>query len=333
VVGLWVHRRAPRTDLARAGYVLWGGWLLTHAVVFSFASGILHPYYAVAMAPGVAGLVGAGVVDLWRLRARSFPGALVGAAALLVTAWWGHELLARSPSFAPGLGTAELALAAVAAAALLVPRSALAGRLPAAALAAGLAAVLLGPAAYAIDTAGHAARGATPSSGPAVTGGFGPGRGAGPGGFGGFGGPPPGGFRAGAGVPPDGFGPGGGTAADGGANSTLIAYLVRNQGRATWLVATGSSMQAAPIELATGRPVIAMGGFSGGDAAMTVDRLQELVRTGQLRYVLAGSGGGPGGGGSQAVLSWVTQHGTLVSSSESGVNGLYDLSAASSAAG
>jgi len=338
VAGLWVHRRAPRTDLGRAGYVLWGGWLLTHAVVFSFASGILHSYYTVAMAPGVAGLVGAGVVDLWRLRRRSYLGALLGAAGLVATAWWGAQLLARSPSFLPGLGTLELALAVAAAAVLLAPRSLLSGprrlpglaaRVPAAALAVGLAAVLLGPGAYAIDTAGNPLQGATPSSGPGVTSGFGGGPGFARGGFAGG---PPAGFRGpGGGVPPPGFGGPGGVAGNpggfgesGGTNATLIAYLERNRAGATWLVATGSSMQAAPIELATGQPVIAMGGFGGSDPAMTVDRLRELVRSGQLRYVLVG-GGGPGGNGGQAATSWVTQHGTLVSSSESGVNGLYDL--------
>ncbi len=111
------------------------------------------------------------------------------------------------------------------------------------------------------------------------------------------------------------------------ANSTLVAYLERNQGGATWLVATASAMQAAPIQLTSGRPVLAMGGFSGGDPAMTVAKLQELVRTGQLRYVLVGGGGGPANG-SQSVTAWVTQHGTLVSSTESGVSGLYDLSQA-----
>jgi 4-amino-4-deoxy-L-arabinose transferase-like glycosyltransferase len=350
IAGLWFRRRAPRTDLARAGYVLWGGWLLTHAIVFSFASGILHSYYAIAMAPGVAGLVGAGAVDLWRLRNRSYAGAVLGAVGLVATGWWGAQLLARTPSFVPGLGTAEFAFAVAAAFLLLVPRSVLSGlpraaaRVPAAALAVGLAAVLLGPAAYAIDNVGHAQQGPTPSSGPGVTSGSGGGPGSGLR-FGG--GTPPAGFAPGAftrravpggGFPPAGLAPGGGGATfggggapgdAGGSSSTLIAYLERNQGRATWLVAVASSNQAAPIELATGKPVMAMGGFSGGDPAMTVSELQSLVRSGQLRYVLAGGGGGgPAGGGSQSVMSWVTQHGRLVSSSESGTSGLYDLSGA-----
>jgi 4-amino-4-deoxy-L-arabinose transferase-like glycosyltransferase len=338
IAGLWVHRRAPRTDLARAGYVLWGAWLLTHAVVFSFASGILHSYYAVAMAPGVAGLVGAGAVDLWRLRNRSYLGAVPAAVGLVGTGWWGYQLLARTPSFLPGLGTAELVIAVAAAAVLLVPRSALSGlprmasRLPAAALAVGLAAVLLGPAAYAIDTVGHSVQGATPSSGPAASSGLGGQRGGAPPGARVIGnGTPPAGFTRG-GLPPGGA-PNGGTGGfgfdGGGANSTLVAYLEQHQGSATWLVAVASSNQGAPIELATGKPVLAMGGFSGGDPAMTVAKLQALVRSGQLRYVLVGGNGGPGGG-SQTVTTWVTQHGTLVSSSESGTSGLYDLSGAAS---
>jgi 4-amino-4-deoxy-L-arabinose transferase-like glycosyltransferase len=355
LVGLWVHRRSPRTDLARAGYVLWGGWLLTHAIVFSFAGGILHSYYTIAMAPAVAGLVGAGVVDLWRLRGRTYWAGPIAAAAVLGTAWWGAQLLARTPSFAPGLGTLELAVAAVAAAALVLPRWVLRGlpryaaRVPAAALTVGLAAVLLGPAAYAVDTAGHAEQGATPSSGPGVAAGLGgpgggrPGfrgvgdgpAGGGPGGLrlAGPGGGPPAGFDFAprAGVAPGGSGGGFAGGPDGGAaaNATLIAYLEQNQGGATWLVATASSMEAAPIELASGRPVMAMGGFSGGDPAMTVSKLRALVASGQLRYVLVGGArGGPGG--SAGVTQWITQHGTQVSSSVSGVSGLYDLRGASS---
>ena len=49
-------RRAPRTDLTRAAALIWGGWLLVTAVVFSFMNGIVHPYYTVALAPAIAAL-------------------------------------------------------------------------------------------------------------------------------------------------------------------------------------------------------------------------------------------------------------------------------------
>ena len=68
--GLILRGRAARTDRARAGYVMWGLWLVVNGLVFSFMSGIIHSYYAVVLAPAIAALVGAGVVELWGLRER-----------------------------------------------------------------------------------------------------------------------------------------------------------------------------------------------------------------------------------------------------------------------
>ncbi|PRC47792.1 glycosyl transferase, partial [Mycobacterium sp. ITM-2017-0098] len=48
VAGLVVTRRRPRTDPTRASLILWGGWLVVTAVVFSYMFGIVHPYYTVA---------------------------------------------------------------------------------------------------------------------------------------------------------------------------------------------------------------------------------------------------------------------------------------------
>jgi 4-amino-4-deoxy-L-arabinose transferase-like glycosyltransferase len=97
-------------------------------------------------------------------------------------------------------------------------------------------------------------------------------------------------------------------------------------------VATDTAVAAASIELATGQPVIAMGGFSGRDPAMTVDRLRALVRSGRLRYVVTGGlRAGPGGAAtSVSVTSWVTQHCVAVdSSSGTGTGGtLYDCGTA-----
>ncbi|MDT7789535.1 MAG: hypothetical protein QOF58_7954 [Pseudonocardiales bacterium] len=61
VAGLWFTRRAPRTDRTRAALVIWGGWTLVSGLVFSFMSGITHPYYTVALAPAIAALVGVAV--------------------------------------------------------------------------------------------------------------------------------------------------------------------------------------------------------------------------------------------------------------------------------
>ncbi|MFJ1736318.1 ArnT family glycosyltransferase [Streptomyces sp. NPDC088254] len=146
----------------------------------------------------------------------------------------------------------------------------------------------------------------------------------------------PGGGTAG-GTPPSGAGTGGGTAQGGtaqggmarggmarggmgGASSELIAYLKKNQDGAKWLLAVSGSQSAAQLVLSSGEPVISMWGWSGSDNAMTLARLKELVKKGELHYVQLGGGmgGGPGGGStaSSEVTAWVQKNGTAVQESE-----------------
>ena len=70
---------------------------------------------------------------------------------------------------------------------------------------------------------------------------------------------------------------------------------------------------------------MAMGGFSGGDDALTVEQLKAYVANGQLRYVLLGGEDG-GFRGSASIDQWVTTHGTQVTSAGGGT--LYDLAGA-----
>ncbi|HEU4676650.1 MAG TPA: glycosyltransferase family 39 protein, partial [Motilibacteraceae bacterium] len=99
---LWISRRAPRADVGRAQVVLWGGWLLVTGLVFSFAAGIIHPYYTVALAPAIGALVGIGSVALWRARHLAEARAALALAGT-ATAGLAYVLLARSPSWHPWL--------------------------------------------------------------------------------------------------------------------------------------------------------------------------------------------------------------------------------------
>jgi 4-amino-4-deoxy-L-arabinose transferase-like glycosyltransferase len=350
-LGLWVRRRAPRTDLRRAGYLVWGGWLAVHVLVFSFMSGIIHTYYAVVMAPAIGALAGAGIVELWRLRSRSVLGGMLLGSAIVGSAAWAWALLQRTPALAPGLGMAILATGVVAAAAVALPARPGSRRTSATlGVGLGLAVLVAGPAAYAVDTMATAYSGGDPSAGPTAQGSSG--------GLGRFDGgqiagqlPPgvlpggPDGAADGAadgtvdgarpplgsvgGPRPGDASPAGGPGGMGGdttVNEALTDYLVEHQGDATWLVAVNGANQAGSIQLATGLPVMAMGGFSGSDPAPTLEQLQAYVASGQLRFVLVDSGGGGGGpsSGSLDVSAWVTAHGTLVE--EVGNGALYDLS-------
>jgi 4-amino-4-deoxy-L-arabinose transferase-like glycosyltransferase len=105
------------------------------------------------------------------------------------------------------------------------------------------------------------------------------------------------------------------------ASASLIVYLEAHQGAATYLFATPSAQTAAPCIIATGRPVMTLGGFSGADPILTLDQLRALIRDGQVRYFLVAGGGlgGPGGGSANSqLIQWVVAHGTVVPASAIG---------------
>ena len=87
VVGLVWSARRPRRDMARASLVVWGGWLVVTALVFSYMSGIFHEYYTVALAPAIAALVGIGSSMAWASRRRWWTWALLAVVAAITTSW------------------------------------------------------------------------------------------------------------------------------------------------------------------------------------------------------------------------------------------------------
>ena len=166
VAGLWLTRRRPRTDLARAGWLLWGLWAAVCVAVFSFSEGIFHPYYTVQLAPAVAALAGAGGLALWQLGRvhRALRWALP--AAVVVTAGLAVVLLARTPDYAPWLRPLIIVGAALAAAGLWLGSMLRRRGVVVAGAALAVAALLAGPAAYALTTVADPVSGSLVSAGP-----------------------------------------------------------------------------------------------------------------------------------------------------------------------
>jgi 4-amino-4-deoxy-L-arabinose transferase-like glycosyltransferase len=301
VAGLWATRRAPRTDRGRAGWILWGGWAVVSYVIFSKAQGIYHPYYTVQLAPAIGALAGAGAVTLWKLGRTNTWLRMAAPAAVVVTAGWSLGLLDRAPAFHSWLRPAVVAGAVLAAAGFWIAWLLRNRGLLAASGVVAAAALLAGPVSFSLANVANAQGGPIVASGPGARGG------AGPGGFG-----------------------------EGQADDALVRYLEANQGSATYLVAAFGSSASAPIIIATGKPVITIGGFGGGDPAPTLTEFQALVAEGKVRFLLVGGGGaggrgGPGGNATGGSISqWATQHGTQVPASEygGGVGTLYDLAGA-----
>ncbi|MFD9000473.1 ArnT family glycosyltransferase [Streptomyces sp. NPDC059582] len=180
-------------------------------------------------------------------------------------------------------------------------------------------------------TPGGGANGELPGGAPqgGANGGFPGGEGGQTGGFpGGANGTAPGGESGG----PGGGGMDSGGGMDGGTSSELVAYLEKHQDGAKWLLAVSNSQSAGQLILSTRKPVISMYGFTGSDNGMTVAKLKELVRKGELHYIqVGGAGMGGGNNASAAVTAWVQKHGTAVEESEYGKTTASESSSASNA--
>ncbi|MGW9383699.1 ArnT family glycosyltransferase [Streptomyces globisporus] len=378
VAGLWLTRKAARTDSARAAFIAWGGALVMTAAVFSFMAGIFHQYYTVALAPYIAALVAMGVTVLWEERGAWWPRAVL-AGTVLATVLWAYVLLGRTPDYLPWLRWAVLAGGIAGALGLLVVGR-IAGRgLAVAVVGLSCAASLAGPTAYTVSTLNSGHQGSIVTAGPSAGGfgmGGGPGGGGGrPGGPGGGDGgqrggmqqPPgqaqgqaqgqgqgnqqgnaPGGMPTlpGAGTAPGGTGTafgegmrGGGGGGGGGMGGLLNGATVDAEAKAlltkdaddyTWVAAAVGAQNAASYQLATGEPVMAIGGFNGSDPSPTLAQFKKYVAEGKIHYFVSGGGmgggmrggtageggggmgGGPGGMGSSQISSWVTENFTEV---------------------
>ncbi|HEX3911657.1 MAG TPA: glycosyltransferase family 39 protein [Solirubrobacteraceae bacterium] len=311
-LGLLVATRLRRRD-PRTGWLLAvGGAFLVTAVLFSAASGIFHPYYVSLLAPFAAALVGAGAAQLLLTGDRHArllaPPVLAGGVAseLLVL----HDYPGQLSWLPPVL----IAACVVAGLALLMLRSRQA-RVAAAVVA--MAALLLAPSVWALDTLGHSTTGTFPEGGPANVQSIGSG--------GGFGGRVmPGGLGARAGGPPGagGFGSAGAPSTAGGSSATggpPSATSASRSGTAQPLFGSGTAAGAgaATGSAGTGSATGAPSGLGGGASAGA-----GLGRGG------AGAGGFGGGAvgapmgndsQTQAALAYVKQHGggTIAVSSQS----------------
>ncbi|GAA3836541.1 ArnT family glycosyltransferase [Amycolatopsis tucumanensis] len=271
VAGLWFTRRAPRTDKTRLSLLLWGGWLVITAGVFSFMSGTVHPYYSVALAPAIAALVAIAGKALWQGRANSSARAVL-AGMVAVTAVWDYILLARTPDYLPWLKFVVVALGLVVSTGLLAGATQF-RRIGAVLITAAVLVFGLGGAAYAVTTASVAHNGSTPASGPGSSAMAGSVMGAGPG------------------------------------RETSSAELTTllSQTTTRWAAAVSGSQQAASLELATGKAVIAIGGWDGSDDSPTLEQFQAYVAAGEIKYYIADGQGMRGSGetSSSEIQAWV----------------------------
>ena len=134
-----------------------------------------------------------------------------------------------------------------------------------------------------------------------------------------------------------GFGGGGGGGGAGGLlngstpGKQLTALLEAGASQYAWVAATTGSNSASGYQLATGDPVMAIGGFNGTDPAPTLAQFERYVDEGKIHYYISGGGFGTGQGSNgvsdaSKISSWVSSHYTATT--VDGVT-LYDLTGTS----
>jgi 4-amino-4-deoxy-L-arabinose transferase-like glycosyltransferase len=332
----WQRRPRIQSDRQQQSLVFWGMWLLTMGIFFSVA-GFFHQYYMTEMAPAIAALFGIGLVVMWQdYRRGGWRGWLLPLALIATVAEQIH-LLNSYPDWSQRLTPILIVVCMLAVGVLVIARIAPRYHLKAPGvrfilpvLGALVLALMLAPTVWAAIPVTQGTQADLLVAGPSQNDGF------------------------------------GGNVAGGGRNTSsntntadtdtvLISYLEANQGTTKFLVAVPSSMTADPIILATNKPVMSLGGFSGSDPILTTNQLAALVKNGTVRFFLLNSfnrgrqipaqtldqipqqfrnrlQGGPGGfgfGGQQGSLTaWVAQYCKAVpasqwqaSSNNSGSNG------------
>jgi len=236
--------------------VLWAGWLLPALAYFSLSTGIMHTYYLIMLGPPLAALVGATAWAIWQAYRRrwwvGWPLAvlLTGATiAFQFVVLWNYPVHAWWITILAVVGwAAGLGLLLA-----LRPPSWLSKT----AFALACLGLLVAPLAWSgLTVMNTHPNVGLPRAEPDTRGG--------------------------------GFGPNAASTQLTSSQQAILDYLLAHTAPGGYLVAVLSSHDASPYILATGRPVLTFGGFSGNDDVVDAERLAQMVAAGELRYVLAG---------------------------------------------
>ncbi len=227
--------------------ILWGGWLITCAVFFSIA-GFFHEYYLSTLGPPLAALVAIGIGQLWNMKAEH-PWLAVSLLSLSVAGTLGFQYYTAS-NFVQKIWWLPLAIGLffIGLLVLAIPliRPNLRSLLGFALV---TSAMFVTPGVWSVLT------NLSVSQNQSLPSAYSGGR----------------------------LGP----VAQRGLqiNQALLNYLQANTQNTRYLMAVPSSMQGADYVIATGRPVLYMGGFNGQDNVVSAEGLAQMVSAGQLRYV------------------------------------------------
>ncbi|MBZ5518425.1 glycosyltransferase family 39 protein [Bacillus sp. KS1] len=270
-------RERRRLSAEQKETIFWAAWLVPIAGFFSVAE-FFHHYYLIMLAPPIAALVGAGwvaLVHLYRKQA-GWKTWLLPAAILVTTGFELFILRNYNDQISAGWSIGAGVLGAVAAIALFVFKQRQKPLSYYVSLAALLVLMVM-PIYWASTPLLYGGNSSLPETGPQLA------------------------STSGKGMGMD----------NASVNTKLINYLEKHNAGADYLFATTDSNTAAPYIIKTKKAVMAIGGFSGSDPAITLTQFKKLVKQGKVKYFLTS---GMGKGGNNDIVQWVEKNGKKVSS-------------------
>ena len=283
----------PFDNKRKLDLILWSMWLLPEFIYFSYTTGLFHPYYLTMMAPPIAALAGIGITAMWQFfkeggkKAWFLPAALVlnGAVQVLILSYNSTSNIAK-------ITMAASAVLCFGASILLAASNLLKNKeislvknekLKKGLVAAALTGLLIAPTVWSGTTMFYTMSGTFPAAGLSLVSSGGKGA--------------------------QGMGRG---MSNNSSSSKLIEFLQKNKTTEKYILVTSSTNgYASDIIIKTGESVMTSG-FFGTDKAITLAQFKELVKKGEVRYVMVGGQGG----GNDEIMTWAKTNGKLVSESE-----------------
>lgn len=295
----------------KASIVMWFMWLFPEFIYFSFTKGLFHNYYLTMMAAPAAALTGIGICSMWELyKEGTWKGWILPIGLMLTGAAQALELsyfISSLSSVLKVVTVASVVLTFAFSIGLCILKLIKNKNMQFKKLATAIAFIgilimpFIGSAAtlkYAVSNNMPAAglellMNSSSSKGGSQMGGMGKGQ------------------------------------EGNSSNSKLVSFLKKNITTEKYALVVSSSQSADTLIINNSLSVMTLGGFSGSDNTITLAKFKEMVKNGEIRYVLTGGMGG--GSSNNSILQWAKKNGKAVSTSEwsnstsSSSQQLYDL--------
>lgn len=281
--------RTPFNTRKKLSLILWITWLIPEFIYFSFSRNVTHTYYLTTMAPSIAALVGIGLSAMLAFYKQRGSKSWFLPISLIANACVEILILSYNYNISKGykiiiILTAILCILSSIILCIISLTSSNTKALDKLLISIAFIGILAAPTVWSFTPMFYKMNGSSPSAGLELS-------------------------RSNY-----------NTESSVGGNSKLIKFLENNRKDEKYLVMVPSATSyGSNLILETGEPVMALGGFSGSDPILTLDKFKELVNKGELRYALINISNNRSFGESNSnnsIMNWIKENGKTIPSNQ-----------------